>query len=144
MLKESELQIACVREFKRFYPQFENVLIKVTNEGKRSVIWVKDRQTGALKQVCVGGARAKAEGMVKGVADLLLLVPRHGYGCLAIEMKRETYSVGKNGKLKVERSYQEPEQKAWQKCCEEAGNKYVVCRSVAEFMLAVNNYLRKQ
>lgn len=34
------------------------------------------------------GGRAKREGIVRGVADICLAIPNHGYGALYIEMKR--------------------------------------------------------
>ena len=70
----------------------------------------------------------KAEGQRAGVADLILLVPRKGYASLCIEMKTK---IGK----------QSTEQKEWQKTAENNGNKYVVCRSLQEFIFAVNDYL---
>ena len=70
----------------------------------------------------------KDEGMLPGVADLILLKSNRFYGGLAIEMK-------KPGEC------QRPVQKEWQKECEAAGNKYVVCRSLDEFMKVVTDYL---
>lgn len=75
----------------------------------------------------VTGAILKREGVV---ADLILLIPKKGYASLCIEMK-----YGKNG--------QSDSQKEWQRLAEAAGNKYVVCRSLEEFMREVNLYLRK-
>lgn len=57
-------------------------------------------------------------------------MPRGGYACLCIEMKTE------KGRLS-------PEQKAWQQLAEEAGNRYVVCRSFEQFQEIVNGYLRR-
>ena len=70
----------------------------------------------------------KEEGMLAGVADLILLKSNRFYGALCIEMKKPD-------------EYQRPVQKEWQKECEAAGNKYVVCRSLDEFMRVVTNYL---
>lgn len=98
----------------------EGILFHIANEGIRL-----GRQ----------GGRAKREGIVKGVADICLAIPRHGYGALYIEMKRpKTYDHAA--------TYQSPEQKAWQKAVEKYGNKYVVCHSVEEFSLQINQYLR--
>lgn len=69
-------------------------------------------------------------GVVAGVADLILLIPKKGYASLCIEMK-----YGKNG--------QSESQKEWQRLAEAAGNKYVVCKSLDEFMSHVNQYLNK-
>ena len=74
------------------------------------------------------GRILKAEGMMAGAADLLLLVPRQGYGCLCIEMKTRT-------------GQQRLSQKVWQKEVEKVGNKYVIVRSFDEFMAVVKQYL---
>lgn len=112
---ESEIQQECIRWFKESYPQLaqEGMLFHIANEGIR---------LGGM------GARFKREGIVKGVADLCLAIPKHGYGALYIEMKRHG-------------TYQRPEQKAWQQAVEKYGSKYVVCRSVQEFAVEVNRYL---
>ena len=45
------------------------------------------QNTGNISRTCaVTGARLKAEGVVAGVSDLLLLVPRGKYHGLCIEM----------------------------------------------------------
>lgn len=112
---ESEIQQECIRWFKEHYPQLaqEGMLFHIANEGIR---------LGGM------GARFKREGVVKGVADLCLAIPKHGYGALYIEMKRKG-------------TYQRPEQRAWQQAVERYGSKYVVCRSREEFALEINRYL---
>lgn len=114
---ESDIQQACIRWFRLQYPQLarEGMLFHIANEGIR---------LGGM------GARVKREGVVKGVADLCLSVPMHGYGALYIEMKRP-------------HCYQTPEQKAWQASVEKYGNKYVVCKSVDEFSVEINRYLAR-
>lgn len=114
---ESDIQQACIRWFRRNYPQLseEGMLFHIANEGIR---------LGGM------GARTKREGVVKGVADLCLSVPMHGYGALYIEMKRPG-------------SYQRPEQKTWQSNVEKYGNKYVVCKSVEDFSTEVTRYLTR-
>lgn len=76
----------------------------------------------------VEAAKFKAMGVTAGVADLLLLLPRNGQGCLAIE-------------LKTTDGRQSDSQKQWQHDMLLAGNKYEVCRSVIEFMVIVNSYI---
>lgn len=112
---ESQIQQECVEWFKQKYPQLwnEGMLFHIANEGIR---------LGGM------GSRVKREGVVKGVADLCLCIPMHGYGALYIEMKRKG-------------TYQKPEQKAWQAATERHGNKYVVCRSKQEFAVEVTRYL---
>ncbi|KAF0193956.1 MAG: VRR-NUC domain protein [Bacteroidetes bacterium] len=68
-------------------------------------------------------------GVVPGVADLILLVSRHGFGCLCIEMKTSSGD-------------QSPEQKEWEREVTAAGNKYTLCRSFDEFKQTVNDYLK--
>lgn len=110
---ESQLQRACVKWFRLQYPQFSNLLIAVPNGGYRNV-----REA----------ARLKGEGVVPGVADMLLLIPRGPYGSLGIEMKA--------GKGK-----QSDNQKQWMDSFESIGNLYAVCRSLDEFMEVVKAYI---
>ena len=84
-----------------------------------------------------GGARnareaaiMKGEGVTAGVADMIILIPRKGYGCLCIEFKT------KDGK-------QSASQKLWQADAEAHGNKYVVVRSIDEFVKEVRDYLKE-
>lgn len=111
---EHRTQCACVRWFALQWPQYEGLLFAVPNGGHR------DKVTAAMM---------KAEGVVPGVADLLLLVPSQGLHGLAIEMK-------------TEKGRQSPEQKQWQKKAEQQGYRYAVCRSLDDFMATVNDYLK--
>ena len=72
----------------------------------------------------------KAEGVRRGVADIIFLAPQP-HGPLLIEMKKP-------------QGYQSPEQKAWQRSAEAAGYKYVVCRSLDEFITEINNHLHEE
>ena len=110
---ESQLQQNCIYWFKLQYPKLSKLLFAIPNGSKR------DKKTAAI---------LKAEGVVSGVSDLILLVPCKGHSSLCIEMK--------HGKGR-----QTENQKEWQKSAELAGNKYIICRTVAEFMDAVNEYL---
>lgn len=112
---ESQIQQSCIKWFQLQHRALwdDGVLFHIANEGIR---------LGGQ------GRRTKREGIVRGVADLCLAMPRHGYGALYIEMKRPG-------------SYQSPEQKTWQKSIERHGNKYVVCRSLDEFVTIINRYL---
>ena len=125
--EEHNIQAACVRWFGYAHPELRGLLFSVPNGGARSK---------------ATAGRLKAEGVVAGVSDLILLVPccrakitennaaeieiRHA---LCIEMKK----IG---------GYQSPEQKDWQKKVEEHGYKYAVCRSLDEFIDTVEAYLR--
>ncbi|MBP1614742.1 MAG: nuclease [Bacteroidetes bacterium] len=111
---ESQIQHGCIAWFRTQYPFLSRLLFAVPNGGKR------DRRTGA---------QMKYEGCMRGVADLILLVPKKGYASLCIEMK-------------TPKGVQSDEQRIWQRSAEKANNKYVVCRSLEEFMNEVNSYLR--
>ncbi len=120
--EEHNIQCACVRWFNLQWPQYRGLLFAIPNGGARSK---------------ATAGKLKAEGVVPGVADLILLVPRvhfdeHNeiscYYALCIEMKTKT-------------GRQSPEQKEWQAKVEQHGYKYAVCRSLEEFMNTINNYL---
>lgn len=111
---ESDLQSSCVCWFRYAYPEYSRLLFAVPNGGSRNVI---------------EAARLKKEGVVRGVSDLLLLVPNKEFHGLCIEMKK------KGG-------YQSEWQKEWQKEVEKQGYLYVVCKSFAEFMITINKYFK--
>lgn len=110
---ESRLQQACVLWFRLQYPEYAKLLISVPNGVATSA---------------TQGRILKAEGMMAGAADLLLLIPHGGYGCLCLEMK-------------TEKGRQSESQKVWQSAAEKAGNKYVVVRSFDDFKDVVDDYL---
>ena len=111
--EEHRIQTACVQWFRYEHQQLRANLFAIPNGGRR------DKTTGA---------KLKEEGVLAGVADLILLYPSGEYHALLIEMKTST------GK-------QSAEQKKWQQLIEPYGYKYVVCRSLGEFITAVNDYL---
>ena len=76
----------------------------------------------------VTAAKMKWEGVLAGVADLILLKSNTRYGALLIEMKTRT-------------GRQADTQREWQRLIEQDGYKYVVCRSLDDFMREVNDYL---
>ena len=106
--------MACVRWFRYMYPRHAWMLISVPN--------------GVANNATQGAIR-KAEGMLAGVADLLLLLPAQGYTMLAIEMKTDT-------------GRQSPNQKEWQAVAERHGIRYEVVRSFDEFQYIVEPYMR--
>lgn len=110
---ESDLQIACVNWFRYQYPQYKKILFSIPNGGARN------RVTGAI---------LKAEGATSGVSDLILLKANRFYGSLCIEMKTTAGT-------------QKDSQREWQTAVESHGNKYVICRSVEDFIREVNGYL---
>ena len=111
--REAALQEACVKWFRLQFPKLARLLIAVPNGGSRHV---------------AEAVNLKRQGVMKGAADLLLLVPSKNYGALAIEMK---YGKGR----------QSTEQKKWQKDFEAAGNQYTVCYTIEEFISTIKNYL---
>lgn len=70
--EEHRIQCACVRWFNAKYPQLRSRLFAVPNGGRR------DATTAA---------KLKAEGVVPGVSDLVLLRSNRNHGALLIEMK---------------------------------------------------------
>jgi hypothetical protein len=70
----------------------------------------------------------KAEGVLKGVADLFLAMPSGMYHGLFIEMK-----TGKGR--------QTPSQTDFEKRATMSGYGYVICRSFDEFMNEIKNYI---
>ncbi len=115
--EEHRVQVACVRWFRLKYPHLSPRLFAVPNGGRRDG---------------VTGARLKEEGVLAGVADLILLVPNAGYHALLIEMK-------------TPKGRQSESQKAWQQeVCAEGEYKYVVCRSLEEFVREVEEYLQNK
>jgi len=111
---ESRLQQGCVKWFRLQYPHLSKLLIAIPNGGARN------KKEAAIM---------KGEGVVPGVADLLLLVPRNGHGCLGIEMKTGT-------------GRQTASQKEWESAFAAGGNEYVLCRNADEFVTAVRRYLK--
>ena len=113
---ESDIQKAFVKWFRLQYPQYALNLMSVPNGDVR-------RKSEA--------AIMKAEGMTAGAADLLLLVPRGGFGALGIEFKTQ-----------AKYSRQSDAQKRWQQAFERAGNKYTIVRTFEEAVVIANNYLK--
>lgn len=70
--KESELQIACINWFRFTYPQFKMLLFAIPNGGHRNIITAM---------------RMKREGVVSGVPDLFLSIPRNDFHGFYIELK---------------------------------------------------------
>ena len=115
--EESRLQAECYRWCWNTHPITRRLLFHVENERSGSNI--------------IDGARRKAMGLVAGVSDLILLIPRSPYHGLMIEMKTE------DGR-------QSEEQRSWQALVEQQGYKYEVCRSLEQFQTIIENYLNKR
>lgn len=111
--EEDNLQIACVTWFGYQYPQYQQLLYHIPNGGSRNVI---------------EGAKFKAMGVRRGIADLALDIARRGYHGLRIEMKTRA-------------GVQSKEQKLYQARATEQGYKYSVVRSIGHFKALVNWYM---
>lgn len=113
---ESQLQRACLKLFQYQHPGLARLMFNVPNGAKRSA---------SQSRIVL------SEGLVAGVSDLIFLKPNHEFSALCIEFKTEK---GKQTDL----------QKSWQELAEQYGNKYVICRSLDEFMSEVDKYLNPQ
>nr|DAN48428.1 MAG TPA: Nuclease [Caudoviricetes sp.] len=109
MQKESVLQTACVKWFRLQYPNL--VIYAVPNGGSRNV---REAQ------------RLKSEGVLAGVADLVVLLPQGK--SLYIEMK-------------VKGNRQTENQKAFQDKAITLGHTYAVCYSFEEFQQVIENQI---
>ena len=132
--RESIVQQGAVKWFNLQYPQYRGLLVHIPNEGRRTIKVINGRP------VCVGGAKLKAEGMVKGAADLVLFVPNKYFHALCLETKVELFDYS-NGKAKKTKTYQSPEQKEWQALVESQGYRYEVYRNIDEFRKIVLEYM---
>lgn len=112
--RESQIQQACVKWFRLQYPNLAGLLFAIPNGGARSQV------TGAI---------LKAEGVLAGVSDLILLYPTDKYHGLCIEMK-------------TEKGRQQETQKQFQQRVEALNYKYIICRNIDTFVSAITDYIR--
>lgn len=111
---EERMQIEFFNQVPLFFPKLPSkLLFCCPNGGSRNIIEAKN---------------LKAQGVKSGVSDVLLLIPKKGFSCLCLEFKTP---VGK----------QSDEQKTFQHQAENAGNKYVIVRSVKEAIDILKWYL---
>ena len=97
----------------RIQSEFFNKVFAVPNGGSRHKI---------------EAANMKRQGVKRGVADVILQIPKKGYASLCLEFKTST------GK-------QSAEQKEYQRQVEMAGSKYVIVRSVEQAIRELQQYL---
>ena len=114
--EEHELQCECVKWYRAQYPDYADRLVAIPNGGKR------DAKTGA---------KLIAEGVVAGVADLMLAITTQHYGALFIEMK-------------TEKGRQSEAQKRWEESITKDRYKYIVCRSLDDFVAQITRYISNQ
>ena len=115
-MSEGKIQADCYRWCYNERPETRKLLFHVPNENDRA-------DSNAIQ-----GAIRKRLGLVAGVADLILLMPRGSYHGLCIEMK-DAHGT------------QKPAQKEWQVIVENQGYLYRVIRSLEEFKELINWYL---
>lgn len=106
-MKEEEhiIQCACVRWFKYQYPQY--IIFAVPNGGWRNVVVAR---------------KLKAEGVLAGVSDLIILAPHRA---IFIEMKKSKGGV------------QGESQKTFQANVNRLGFEYYLCKGLDEFMSVI-------
>lgn len=110
---EHQLQCSEVVYFRAQWPKLARLFFAVPNGQKRTEV-----QTAWLH----------SEGMVNGVADMILLLPSRGYNCLCIENKTRT-------------GRQSPDQRLFQQDIEAHGGKYVIVRSMDDFIKVIKDYM---
>jgi len=108
---EDRLQIAAIRWFKMQYPD----------------IMIHHSPNGGYRTKVEGGI-FKAMGTIAGFPDIFIMKPNEKYHALFIEFKSE-------------KGIQTKWQKHFEYKSERNGYKYVICRSLDEFMDVVRNYL---
>lgn len=107
------MQCSEVRYMRAKHPDLNHIFFAVPNGQKRT-----SRQTQWLKD----------EGLVPGVSDMILLRPNSLHGYLCVENK-------------TEKGKQSEEQVLFQDAVEGNGGKYVIVRSLDEFMKTIEQYL---
>lgn len=111
---EHKLQVSMVNWFRLQYPSMRHNLFAVPNGGRR------DAATGRI---------LKDEGVLAGVSDLILLKSNQHYGALLIETK-------------TKKGTQRESQKEWESKITADGYKYVVVRSLDDFIKEVDDYFK--
>lgn len=112
---ESRMQAACVRWFRYTHTDLAWLLIAVPNGVRTSA---------------TQGRILKDEGMLAGVADLLLLLPGNGGTFLALEAK-------------TPEGRQSDSQRHWQSEAVRHGGRYEVFRSFDQFRAIIQDYLQE-
>ena len=113
---ESRMQQACIKWFRLQFPDLAMLMFAVPNGGHRRRI---------------EAAIMKAEGVTAGVADVLFLYPNKDYHGLCIEFK-------------TAKGRQTDAQKAFARIVEQHGYKYIIVRSLLQFINEVKSYIFAQ
>lgn len=118
---ESKLQSECHTYLWNTYPETRLLYFATFNES--SVRYLSKKEQEIL------GAQRNARGLIAGVSDSLLLLPRGEWHGCCVEFKTE---IGR----------QSDAQKEWQKRVERVGYKYIIVRSLEQFKQEMENYLK--
>ena len=112
--EESRLQMNCVKLFRLQNREISHLLFSIPNGGYRSKT--------------IAGIM-KAEGVVSGVPDLFLAIPKGQYAGLFIEMKTPKGVVSDNQKMMIE-------------ALKKQGYAVEICRTIPDFMETTEKYLK--
>ena len=135
--REGGLQIQCVTWFRAQYPAFARLLYHAKNEAAHS-----------SKAVAIQAAA----GVVPGVPDLILALPaiygsneetqeQSGTLCCG-DGAASAFSLSLGIELKYGKTNnQSPAQREYQRFYEAAGHRYIVARSLDDFITAVRSYM---
>lgn len=121
---EAQIQMSTVLWLWNTHPETRHLYFAVQNELSTSNRLSKQDQ---LRE----GARRRTMGVVSGVSDAILFLPRSGYHAACIEFKTD---IGR----------QSDAQKEWQRLVSEQGYLYIVIRSLEEFQSFIEKYLNNQ
>lgn len=113
---EMRLQAACYIRAWNEFPEIRRLLFHVENE------------LNLAGNNAIRGAIRRSEGIVKGVSDLILLIPRGNYYGLMIEMKTPD-------------GYWRKDQQEWAALVRAQGYRYEVIRSEEDFVALLHEYL---
>ena len=131
-----KLRALCNTPVKRRKPSHEEDRLQITcrvwfdlQHKDLSILLHHSPNEGLLVKRASDGAKRKAMGVRAGFPDFIFLKSNRFYPYLAIE-------------LKTQKGKQSEHQIAYQKAIEANGGKYVVVRSLEEFMSEINEYLK--
>ena len=114
-MSEQAFQRQCVADFRKAYPSI--IITSIRNEAQYRP---DQKHYGDL---------ANRAGRHKGIADLLVLAPRRGFGALFVE-------------LKTPKGRQSGEQLRFAAYCVNNGYMYALARNIDEFWEIVTEYLQ--
>ncbi len=115
MASEHEHQVALIKWFDLYYKEFRGRLFAIPNGGQRNVIVA---------------TKLKAEGVRRGVPDLMLPLPMGDYSGLFIELKNE-------------KGRPTEEQDDWIDYLNAIGYFAILCRGFDEAKIAILNYMNQ-